>query len=835
MKGYSIKSTIKLTALLLSVCCPAASNARPNTQSYPYWDAAPDLDLAISATSPGNLSRGAGQGQYVYFLENNLPFGYGVWRWSKGNGWERLGRPDGDLTAIAIHDNYLYVGGSFDAVYDNNNNNPVFANYIAKYDITSGQWSALGQGITVGAKGETNSTAIVNSIVVDNRGNVYAGTVQANGGNSSKNMLVKWDGTKWTTVGGGLAPLGGDNPSVVYNRDYIGPGAGNGVYALATDGTNIFAAGSFNGGYSINGKFVESHCIIKWDGTNWSPMAGGLSIAPSGPSNPYHGSGFTGSDMSVVCAGTNVFVAGAFVAASGTNGDRSLAPGIARFSAISGNPLPCDGLYCHVDNKTVNGVGRWLAVQNGTVYVTGSFDTVGSVSANGIAQWHSANNTWSAPGGNGLTLNSTPVAGWYLAADSNAVFVTGGADDTDGNVNFNQAGSVSIPNYPPIARWMTGPDVYTEIDTNFNPNVGGIYDVAVQNNGTILFVGDGNRSVTCLDTNGNPNANFNNNAAAAMATNLLSDIFCIAVDSAHRVYVGGDVQPLGDNNCHGRLIRLNTNGIMDQILGHGQGDFIFDTDPGKISTVSGGGNEIPISTSGGLFSIGGCFNVVSLTNYNVADIAIGTGPTFDAWVDSRFVNYPGMAQNDYGVWIFGILRTQTGTIIGGDVNSSYGDYGIVNANYNGNNNNLTFSGGADGPVLALASQSDGKILVGGLFSTLGNEPSGSHNYLGRFNANGTVDDTFNPSVDGPVNSILVQSDGKILVGEGYDSFGDGGSGLYRFKADGSLDDTFNIKIDGGISKLVKLPDGKILAAGSFSVKDKLGQTHYNIIRLVNHP
>jgi uncharacterized delta-60 repeat protein len=401
-------------------------------------------------------------------------------------------------------------------------------------------------------------------------------------------------------------------------------------------------------------------------------------------------------------------------------------------------------------------------------------------------------------------------------------------------------------NVPPLSSG------YTEIDNNFNPSIGGIYDVAVQNDGTILSVGDNDGPIICLDINGKPNANFNNNVAAAMATNLLTDMFCIAVDSAHRVYMGGDVQFWDEQQGwwtgYGRLIRLNTNGILDQIPGPDQGEFmnfIFNTDSGQINTISGGGNELAIlSRSGGDFSLGGCFNVVLWSsNYNVADIELLDS---EATVDSRSVNYPGMAQSEYGNYgedgdfngfggVFSILRTQAGVIVGGDVNSSYGDYGIVNANYNGNNNNLTFSGGADGPVLALASQSGGKILVGGLFSTLGNEPSGSHNYLGRFNADGTVDDTFNPVVDGPVNSILVQSDGKILVGEGWDYFGYGGSGLYRFNADGTLDDTFNIEIDGAISKLVQQPDGKILVAGSFSVTDRLGQIHCNLVKLINYP
>src|SRR5437899_11448690 len=61
----------------------------------------------------------------------------------------------------------------------------------------------------------------------------------------------------------------------------------------------------------------------------------------------------------------------------------------------------------------------------------------------------------------------------------------------------------------------------------------------------------------------------------------------------------------------------------------------------------------------------------------------------------------------------------------------------------------------------MAVQADGKILVGGYFSTLGGQ---SRNYIGRLNADGTLDTSFDPGADNAVNSLAVQADGKILVG-----------------------------------------------------------------------
>jgi hypothetical protein len=85
-----------------------------------------------------------------------------------------------------------------------------------------------------------------------------------------------------------------------------------------------------------------------------------------------------------------------------------------------------------------------------------------------------------------------------------------------------------------------------------------------------------------------------------------------------------------------------------------------------------------------------------------------------------------------------------------------------------------------------------------------------------------------------VNDLAIQGH-FLYVGGLFDYFGYGGYGLYRFNADGTLDDTFNIQVNGSINKLVQQPDGKILVVGSFSVTDNLGQTQYNIVRLINHP
>lgn len=78
-----------------------------------------------------------------------------------------------------------------------------------------------------------------------------------------------------------------------------------------------------------------------------------------------------------------------------------------------------------------------------------------------------------------------------------------------------------------------------------------------------------------------------------------------------------------------------------------------------------------------------------------------------------------------------------------------------------------FNPGANNRVYSLAVQADGKILVGGNFTTLGGEPRTN---IARLEMDGTLDDDFDPGVKGGlyhvVYSLALQADGKILVGGG---------------------------------------------------------------------
>ena len=135
-----------------------------------------------------------------------------------------------------------------------------------------------------------------------------------------------------------------------------------------------------------------------------------------------------------------------------------------------------------------------------------------------------------------------------------------------------------------------------------------------------------------------------------------------------------------------------------------------------------------------------------------------------------------------------------------------------------------FDPGANGGVLAIAVQADGKILVGGYFTTLGGGGTGTtaRSYIGRLNPDGTIDTSFDPGANNWVTALVVQADGKILVGGFFTTLGGGNTGtttrnrIARLNPDGTLDTSFDPGANNPVQALAVQADGSILVAGAFT-------------------
>ncbi|HWI56992.1 MAG TPA: delta-60 repeat domain-containing protein, partial [Bacillota bacterium] len=104
-------------------------------------------------------------------------------------------------------------------------------------------------------------------------------------------------------------------------------------------------------------------------------------------------------------------------------------------------------------------------------------------------------------------------------------------------------------------------------------------------------------------------------------------------------------------------------------------------------------------------------------------------------------------------------------------------------------------------VRHIVVQPDGRVLIGGGFDQV------QHNLrhgLARLQADGTLDRSFIPAVD-CTEDLLLEPNGKIVLA---------GScrGLTRLNPDGTLDASFDGQVQGGATAVARLPGGEFLAS-----------------------
>ncbi len=182
------------------------------------------------------------------------------------------------------------------------------------------------------------------------------------------------------------------------------------------------------------------------------------------------------------------------------------------------------------------------------------------------------------------------------------------------------------------------------------------------------------------------------------------------------------------------------------------------------------------------------------------------------------------------------LRTDGKIMIAGNLSSYNGTVRnkIARLNADGSlDTSFDPGSGANSLILTCRSQPDGRVLVGGTFTTVGGVARGRS---ARLNADGSLDTTFDvgAGADNTVGTCSLQTDGRVIVGGEFTSFGSSDSDrIVRLNADGSVDASFDpgTGADGEVLSCAVLPDGKMLIGGKFIAFD--GEPRNRILRL-NH-
>jgi uncharacterized delta-60 repeat protein/uncharacterized repeat protein (TIGR01451 family) len=273
------------------------------------------------------------------------------------------------------------------------------------------------------------------------------------------------------------------------------------------------------------------------------------------------------------------------------------------------------------------------------------------------------------------------------------------------------------------------------------------------------------------------------------------------IQSDGKIIIGGVFTMFNDTPIN-RIARLNTDGSLDDS---------FDIGTGANGLVS----IITLQSDGKIIISGG------FTEYNGTPINRIARLNSDGTLDNSFDTGTGL---NYSVWTT-TLQNDGKIIIAGNFTfyNSNSVRGIARLNVDGSLDNSFDPGtGTDAGIGVSALQSDGKIIVGGTFVSYNDIPIRG---IARLNTDGSLDSSFGQSVGlnlGWVDAIKLQSDGKIIIGGVFAEYdGIPRNHIARLNADGSLDNSFDPGAGvTGISNFIETiniqSNGKIIIGGSFT-------------------
>jgi uncharacterized delta-60 repeat protein len=302
--------------------------------------------------------------------------------------------------------------------------------------------------------------------------------------------------------------------------------------------------------------------------------------------------------------------------------------------------------------------------------------------------------------------------------------------------------------------------------------------------------------------------------------------------SAVAIQPDGKIVVVGSNSANGMLLsRYNQNGSLDTSFGGGDGQV----------TAAAAGTAIYLEPNGKIL-VGGTEEQQGGQWHAVVSRFNGNGS-----IDTTYGGGTGVVRTNFGthedrpyIATFGpdgklyLAGAKLGEAPGGfpteEVDlAAYNSDGSLDTAFDGSAGIIrtSFDGGGDSSAFAVAVESNGKVLIGGVNTA---------NYaLARYDTNGSLDPTFGNggevttspggSNGGVIYTLALQPDGKIVAA------GELGPAvaLLRYDASGSLDPSFGTgginyldperdfgaEMETGVSSydLALEPDGRILMSG----------------------
>jgi len=360
-----------------------------------------------------------------------------------------------------------------------------------------------------------------------------------------------------------------------------------------------------------------------------------------------------------------------------------------------------------------------------------------------------------------------------------------------------------------LALTVPAPSVAQVFDESFNATVGPaaghrVESIALQPDGKILIGGLFTQvnavtrgGVARLNPDGSLDTGFNTSFTATY-------VGAIAVQQDGKILVGGTLPAIAGLAAT-ELVRLNPDGSTDlafnprvagsvhEVIVLPDGDILV---AGQISAVNG---AVPQAPEGNLFRL----NADGTRDLSLRAVVRELG--YD------FVQSVGLQPDG---------RIVVGGSFGLTVNGVQSRKYLARLNADGSLNTDFPAASPFGGVQAIAVRPNGKTLLGGIFDSLFDTPRQSHRGIVQLNSDGSLDTAFTPNFNAGTNveAFALQADGRVWVGGIFSSFaGRDARRIARLMPDGSLDITFGPfpVTSGGVLAIALQPDGKPIIGGNF--------------------
>ncbi|MEO8351226.1 MAG: Ig-like domain-containing protein, partial [Chthoniobacteraceae bacterium] len=512
-----------------------------------------------------------------------------------------------------------------------------------------------------------------------------------------------------------------------------------------------------------------------------------------------------------------ILVGGGFIAVNGTSDGT-----IARLN-VDGSLDPTFGVISGTWAGGTRGSVNAIALQSdGAFIVGGQFEFIDGSARKNLARLNAdgsldASYPNGAGGAGGFPTGYPGTSVKAVVAWTDGSVFIGGAFTTVHGTNRNR-----------VARLQSDGSV----ENGFQPGRGlerAVTAFIVQSDGKVV-IGGGSSAMARLNADGSRDSDFSSGAGPN------ADVTSVALQPDGKLLIGGSFTAI-DGTPRMALARLNADGSLDADfdahleiqIGH---DPIPQPYGGEYSTAV---TKVLVQADGKILVAG--YSLTAITGQEVFAV---TARYFlerldsDGNHDPAFAKAYGDAFDGGGYWSHSwysypasalVVQPDGKIVLSGVFNSLDGKNhkGIARLNADGDLDESFIPGSEFHlAVASLALQADGKILAGGGY--FGNV-NGVETYgIVRFNANGSLDSTFNPGTGigpwwtGQVSSIALQPDGKVLIAGSFATFdGTNRNGVARINADGTLDFRFDpgAGANGGIASIALLPKGNILIGGNF--------------------